>query len=106
MSASNVTLGLLHADVAAVMAEMLKPRTVEVFNAEGEKTGERVEYPTAPILAVAVKFLKDNSITADIENDKELSGLKEALERTRKARIPTDRDMKDALAEVGRGLLN
>lgn len=103
MAASDKQLGGLHSQVAALMAEMLQPRKVEDLDSEGEVIRVRVVYPSAAEIAVAVKFLKDNSISADIEESDDLKEMRENLAKTRR---PSKKDLDDAMSAVNKGLLN
>lgn len=93
----------LHATVARVLTDRMTEREVTKTDAEGNETTEVVG-PSAAELAVAVKFLKDNSIFATPEQSDPVSGLKEKL--SRRTGAITDADRKDALASIGRDLLN
>ena len=81
-------------DLHGVIADELKRRIVE---AEA----------TSADLSAAIKFLKDNNITASVEDNSQMKDLKDALERRAAARAkkhlapvatePTDQDMDDII---------
>lgn len=91
--ATETALNQLHAAVATVLtAQILKEEAVTTFDAEGNmvETGD-TEYTASPAtIAAAIKFLKDNSITCDIEVDKGMNSLQEALSRKQKHSRLTD----------------
>lgn len=80
--ASETNLGALHSAVAQVLTAQVSHQVEEtIFDEEGNEvsTGEQL-YTAAPAtLAAAIKFLKDNQITCDIEVDENMSNLREAL---------------------------
>jgi hypothetical protein len=82
--ASDEALGELHGAVASVLSEQLRERV----NMTDEDTGESKEvYLASPaVLAQAIKFLKDNDITASIADDENLSELDDLLKRKREKR--------------------
>lgn len=84
--ASESKLGELHGLIADHMVGKLE---------DGEMS--------AAELAVAVKFLKDNSITVDPELNKALNDMEQALKNRR--RTMTSKDQADAMAAVARDLL-
>lgn len=91
--ASESTLSALHAAVAQVLtAQVLHEESATVFDTEGNlvETGEKVFTATPAILAAAIKFLKDNEITCDIEVDKGMNDLKSALAGKQKHSRLTD----------------
>lgn len=105
MPASAKRLGDLHAALTETLIEHVQDKTVtdvEVDDDGKETTRVHVVRAAPAALAVAAKFLKDNSITADIEVDEKMNELRSKLGQ----RLPTKQDMKDAMAEIGRGLLN
>ncbi len=96
--ASESKLAVLHSAVATVLTEQVLHEEEEtIFDGEGETigTGVMVKTATPALLATAARFLKDNDITCDIEQDENLSGLKEVLaSKQRHSRL------KDAKAEA------
>lgn len=111
MAASDKTLGLLHEKLARVLDLMLEPQEVEyAYNTlkkddDGKdiiETRVRVEYPSAAVLAVAAKVLKDNNISATIEADEKLSALRDTLKK--RGRV-TDDDVKEAIKAAGNAML-
>ena len=82
--ATEDKLSALHGTVAGVLMEALSDRITIV----SEETGEEKEIPAASpaMVAQAIKFLKDNDITAAIEEDENLSGLSDMLQQKREKR--------------------
>lgn len=63
--------------------------------------------PSAGEVAVMAKFLKDNAITGVAVQGSELSALEQKLaeKHARRGKLPTARDVKDAMREIGDGLI-
>ena len=80
--ASESKLSALHGAVADVLTAQLM-HTVEetTFDDDGNEMGTGVQvYTAAPAtVAAAIKFLKDNQITCDIEVDENMNNLRESL---------------------------
>ena len=93
MAASNATLKALHAVLAEQLLDMIQ-NGVPVFDKEGNESGTRKA--TAAELAVAVTFLKNNEITANLDDSDATKALREALEARRKKAKPV---MPDFLAD-------
>ncbi len=85
MTASDTTLKALHSVLAAELLDMVK-NGVPVFDKEGNEAG--VRKATAAELAVAVTFLKNNEITANLDDSDATKALREALEARRKKAKP------------------
>ena len=85
MAASDATLKALHAVLAEQLLDMIQ-NGVPVFDKEGNETGTRKA--TAAELAVAVTFLKNNEITANLDDTDATKALREALEARRKKAKP------------------
>ena len=82
--ATEGKLSTLHGAIAQVMtSQVLMTEEATEINNDGELvgTGEQMYNATPALLAVAAKFLKDNSITADVAMDTNLSGLKDVLDK-------------------------
>ena len=94
-AASDATLKALHAVLATELLDMVK-NGVPVFDKEGNEAGTRKA--TAAELAVAVTFLKNNEITANLDDSDATKALREALEARRKKAKPV---MPDFLADSG-----
>lgn len=77
-------LSELHGTVARVLKTQLT-ETIEVTN---EDTGEKEVLLTATpaVLSAAIKFLKDNDITASVAEDENLGDLEELLAQKRNKR--------------------
>ncbi len=85
--ASESKLAQLHNAVATVLTEQVLHEEEETtFDGEGETvgTGVMVKTATPALLATAARFLKDNDITCDVEQDENMSGLRDALGRKQK----------------------
>ena len=95
MAASDATLKALHAVLAEQLLDMIQ-NGVPVFDKEGNETGTRKA--TAAELAVAVTFLKNNEITANLDDSDATKALREALEARRKKAKPV---MPDFLSDSG-----
>ena len=85
MAASDTLLKELHAELARQLLDVVK-NGVPVFDKEGEEVGTRKA--TAAELAVAVTFLKNNDITADLNDSDATKELRDALEARRKRAKP------------------
>lgn len=87
MKANEKRLAALHNHVTEVLIEQVLHEEEETtFDGEGETvmTGVFVKTATPALLATAARFLKDNDITCDIEQDENMGGLREALGRKQK----------------------
>ena len=85
MAASDATLKALHAVLAEQLLDMIQ-NGVPVFDKEGNESGTRKA--TAAELAVAVTFLKNNEITANLDDSDATKALRDALEARRKRAKP------------------
>ena len=94
-AASDATLKALHAVLAEQLLDMIQ-NGVPVFDKEGNEVGTRKA--TAAELAVAVTFLKNNEITANLDDSDATKALREALEARRKKAKPV---MPDFLSDSG-----
>jgi len=95
MAASDATLKALHAVLAEQLLDMIQ-NGVPVFDKEGNESGTRKA--TAAELAVAVTFLRNNEITANLDDSDATKALREALEARRKKAKPV---MPDFLSDSG-----
>ena len=84
-AASDATLKALHAVLAEQLLDMIQ-NGVPVFDKEGNESGTRKA--TAAELAMAVTFLKNNEITANLDDSDATKALREALEARRKKAKP------------------
>lgn len=103
-------MNALHEQVAEVLTELVTPKEIDELvrpatEDEEQVTVKVVRYPEANVLAVAVKFLKDNSVFATPEQSSATAGLQEALSKRKAARLPTKQDLKDAMAQIGSDLV-
>ena len=94
-AASDATLKALHAVLAEQLLDMIQ-NGVPVFDKEGNESGTRKA--TAAELAVAVTFLKNNEITANLDDSDATRELREALEARRKKKAAV---MPDFLSDAG-----
>lgn len=98
--ATESKLSALHGAVADVLTAQITRQEDDVtYDEEGNAvpTGEKVYVASPATIAVAVKFLKDNSITADIEQNKNLESLADVLaNKQRRSRMgsPTEEAQK------------
>ena len=95
MAASDATLNALHAVIAEQLLDIIQ-NGVPVFDKEGKELGTRKA--TAAELAVAVTFLKNNEVTANLDDTDATKALREALEARRKKAKPV---MPDFLSDTG-----
>lgn len=80
--ATESKLSTLHGVIADVLIAQVSHQEDDVtYDEEGNAipTGKKVYVAAPATIAVAVKFLKDNSITADIEQNKNLESLADVL---------------------------
>lgn len=82
--ATEDELSALHGAVARVLREQLEEKAVITDSDTGEE--REVSMATPAMIAAATKFLKDNNVTASIEDDENLSELQDQLEKNRKKR--------------------
>lgn len=85
MAAIDETLKTLHAVIATQLLDMIQ-NGVPVFDKEGNESGTRKA--TTAELTVAITFLKNNDITASIDDSDATKNLREALEARRKRAKP------------------
>lgn len=80
--ATESKLNNLHGAVADVLTTQVLHQDAETaFDEDGEmvETGDMIYTASPALLAAAMKFLKDNDITADVEQDENLGNLRDAL---------------------------
>jgi hypothetical protein len=85
-SASEAELKELHRTLAATLNKLsaIEVITEVETDADGvEKKVQRTYRPHPSVLSVAAKFLKDNNISMDIENDDNLAELRDKLNKRR-----------------------
>lgn len=85
--ATESKLAALHGAVADVLTSQITQKVEDVkFDADGNEipTGEMVYTASPATIAAAIKFLKDNSITADVEQNENLNSLRDALANKQK----------------------
>lgn len=103
--ATEKALGSLHGAVAKVLtAQVLHEKEETEFDEDGNEigTGEVVFDASPATIAAAIKFLKDNSITADMETEENMNNLREALAKKQKRSRLAQTDPKvAALKAVG-----
>ncbi len=80
--ANEKKLGAVHGAVAEVLTAQISHQEEQMdYDEEGNEvsTGQ-MQYTAAPAtVAAAIKFLKDNQITCDIETDENMNNLRESL---------------------------
>tara|TARA_R110002096_G_scaffold92426_1_gene208912 strand:- start:4902 stop:5219 length:318 start_codon:yes stop_codon:yes gene_type:complete len=88
MSKANENkLGALHGAVAQVLTAQISHQEEEtVFDGDGEEQGTgQMRFTAQPAtIAAAIKFLKDNQITCDVEVDENMNNLRESLAKKQK----------------------
>lgn len=92
MAASEGKLGTLHEQLARVMSEALEDQVTTYEDDEGETKEVRIK-PSAAIMQVAAKFLKDNNITCAPSQDNAMGELEEKMrqQRAKRSRVtPAD----------------
>lgn len=80
--ANEKKLGDLHGAVATVLTAQISHQEEQMnYDEEGNEvsTGEMVYTAPPATIAAAIKFLKDNQITCDIETDENMNNLRESL---------------------------
>lgn len=80
--ATEGKLSVLHGAVADVLTAQINHTEAETtFDANGEcvETGEEVHTASPATIAAAIKFLKDNQITCDVETNENMNNLRETL---------------------------
>lgn len=85
--ATETKLAALHGAVADVLTSQITQQVEDVkFDSEGNEvpTGVMVYTASPATIAAAIKFLKDNSVTADIEQNENLNSLRDALANKQK----------------------
>ena len=83
MAASDKTLGNLHELVAAALTEQ-----VQGYEEEDKEGVTRLVRPSPALLGAATAFLKNNNITADVEDNAALRDLGAALKARSKKKLP------------------
>ena len=104
--ASETKLNELHDQLARTLITMTAVREVEEVVGEGEDAVRitKTVDPSPAALAVAAKFLKDNSIFSTPEQSDALTDLQNQLKQ-KQARRPSSRDLKEAMGKIGQELL-
>lgn len=77
----------LHRAVATVLTAQVSAQGDETtFDEDGlmQPTGEKIFTASPATISAAIKFLKDNEITADIETDENLTNLRDTLAKKQK----------------------
>lgn len=101
--ATEDKLAELHSAVAIVLTDQVTHTADETeLNEDGEliPTGEKFYDASPATIAAAIKFLKDNQITCDIKTNRNMTNLKEALDKKQKhSRLPSAKQA--ALKVVG-----
>lgn len=102
----------LHELTARMLTAMILPTERVIPAKVDEDTGEVLEkerkevvMPSPAALAVARAFLKDNSVFATDEQSDAVGDLHASVSSRRGKRLPSAQDAKDALATLGKDLL-
>lgn len=110
-TASMESMESLHDLTARMLTAMIIP-TERVIPAKMDDDGKVLEperkemvMPSPAALAVARAFLKDNSVFATDGQSDSVGELKASLNSRRGKRLPSAQDTKDALATLGKDLL-
>jgi hypothetical protein len=85
--ANEKKLSDLHGAVAEVLLEQVTRTEEETyFDQDGveQSTGEVISCASPATLAQAIKFLKDNEITCDVEQNENMNNLREVLKSKQK----------------------
>lgn len=101
--ATESAMNKLHGAVAKVLTSKVEHQSATMdFDEDGNPIEGDMDYDVTPqMMAAAIKFLKDNDITANIEQDENLNGLEEALKRKQKHSRLRDAKSKARLQAVG-----
>jgi hypothetical protein len=102
--ATEQALSDLHGAVAKVLTkQVLREEVVTELDEEGNVVEtDEMQYTASPaLLAAAMKFLKDNDITADKKIDKNMGSLADALSRKQKQSRLVDASGAARLSVVG-----
>jgi hypothetical protein len=85
--ATETQLTELHGVIAKVLtAQISRQEALTSFDEDGAMvTLDEMVYTASPaVVSAAIKFLKDNQISADIETNEDLSNLKDVLAKKQK----------------------
>ena len=82
MSASDATLKALHEAIARELLDIIQNGVAVEWDESGDELVRRK--PTASEFTAAIAFLKNNNITADLDDSDATKALREALEARRK----------------------
>ena len=105
--ASEKDMEALHGALCGYFLKLIAGIERKALNEHGELVVVETLYPSSGELAVMAKFLKDNAITGAIAGNGELSELEKKLaeKHQRRGKLPTQRDVQDAMRELGNELL-
>ena len=96
MSALDATLKALHTAVAENLLDLITNGVPTQWDEEGNETARRKA--TAPEFQAAIAFLKNNDITANLDETEATKALRDALEARRKKQPLV---MPDMLSDAG-----
>ena len=99
MRATETKLATLHEAVAQVLQAQISHQVPEVeFDEDGMhiNTGRMIYDASPATVSAAIKFLKDNMITCDVETSTDMSSLRDTLNKKQKhSRVdPTEAAMR------------
>lgn len=98
MAANEDLLGKLHSAVANVLLEAMKGQTLPGYSDEdGNEVEAQVLPPSASVMTVAAKFLKDNNITCEPSDDNELGALAAVMSRRQAGLRNLDKTDREAI---------
>lgn len=101
MAANEKTLSDLHVKVAEVLADALDGQDiVDVDPKTGETKVMGKIAPSAALIQVATKFLKDNNITCTPSEDNAIGELKRKMEERAERRRATKADLTTAQKDM------
>jgi hypothetical protein len=105
--ASDKDMDALHGALCGYFLKLIAGIERKGLNEYGELVVLETMYPSSGELAVMAKFLKDNAITGAIVGDSALTELQEKLadKHRRRGKLPTTKDVEQALSELGRDML-
>lgn len=86
MPASDATLKALHEAIARELLDIIQNGVAVEWDESGAELVRRK--PTASEFTAAIAFLKNNNITADLDDSDATKALREALEARRKKAKP------------------
>ena len=91
LKATEAAMCTLHGTVAKVLDKQINHTEAEMtFDEDGvpTPTGKHVHTASPATISAAIKFLKDNSITCDVEQEENMNNLRDTLaKKQRRSRL-------------------